>query len=73
MALMKNKSVSFNVADKSEKDLCDWIDKKQNFSSYVKELITKDKNKNSVSSQPAASQPTTPKVIGNGAIFPRKN
>lgn len=44
MALMKTKSVSFNIEDGKQKELLEWVSKQTGygFSDYIKALITHD-------------------------------
>jgi hypothetical protein len=43
MALMKSKTVSFNIENETEKTLHDWaVGQKEAFSSYIKRLIAED-------------------------------
>lgn len=43
MALMKSKTVSFNVESEQEKTLLDWAsNQKEAFSAYIKRLIEQD-------------------------------
>jgi hypothetical protein len=47
--LIKNKSVSFNVLDPHQKKLFDHCGQYSNFSSYIKGLIQRDMEKESIS------------------------
>jgi hypothetical protein len=48
MALMKNKSVSFNMENASDSDLLQWAEsQKDSFSVYVKKLIDWDRKQRS--------------------------
>jgi len=43
MALVRNKTVSFNMEVPEERDLLIWCEARNNFSGYIKELALRDK------------------------------
>lgn len=45
--IMKNKAVSFNIADDHQKEMYEYVQSKTNFSAYMKRLIYEDMKKNS--------------------------
>lgn len=43
--IMKNKAVSFNIADDHQKEMYEYVQSKTNFSAYMKRLIYEDMKK----------------------------